>query len=213
MIMEEAASPGGESVNPEPSDGVQALEESGNSLETKDAAELVGIIRSLRNESANYRTRAKTAEDSLASLTTQSEELSARLTELESQNKTAEEKEAERIAALEARAASISALEPYLEHVKSQYEAGVAEIDGLKDDEQKTRIKELMESFPENDYLGRLRAIRALQVVQGNTRQLDPGDEGNPAEPGGGASEKSIADMLGWSADGLREARLAGLIK
>lgn len=211
--MSETESPGGDTVNPESSDGGSGLEDQSNSLETKDAAELVSIIRSLRSESANYRTRAKTAEESLATLTSQSEELSARLTELESQNKTAEEKEAERIAALEARAASISALEPYLEHVKSQYEAGVAEIDALKDDEQRTRIKELVDSFGENDYLGRLRAIRALQVVQSNTRQLDPGDEGNPAEPGGGASEASIADMLGWSQDGLREARLAGLIK
>jgi chromosome segregation ATPase len=211
--MEQAASPGGESVTPDPSDGGQTLEESGNSLEAKDAAELVSIIRSLRGESANYRTRAKTAEEKLTEITTQSEELSARLADLESQHKTAEEKETERIAALEARAASISALEPYLDHVKSQYEAGYAEIDGLKDDDQKQRIKDLMESFPENDYLGRLRAIRALEVVNSNKRHLEPGDEGNPAEPGGGASEKSIADMLAWSADGLREARLAGLIK
>ncbi len=211
--MSETANPGGESVNPESSDGGSAPEEQANSLETKTATELVSMIRSLRSESANYRTRAKTAEEQLATMTSQTEEITARLTELESQNKTAEEKEAERIASLEERAASISALEPYLEHVKSQYEAGVAEIDALKDDDQKTRFKELMESFPEHDYLGRLRALRAIQVITPNVVQMDPGDEGNPAEPGGGASEKSIADMLGWSADGLREARLAGLIK
>ena len=211
--MSETESPGGDTVTPESSDGGSGLEDQSKSLETKDAAELVSIIRSLRSESANYRTRAKTAEDALTNLTTQSEELSARLAELESQNKTAEEKEAERIAALEAKAASISALEPYLAHVKTQYEAGIAEIDALKDNEQKTRIKELVESFGESDYLGRLKAIRALQIVQSSNRQLDPGDEGNPAEPGGGASEASIADMLSWSQDGLREARLAGLIK
>lgn len=213
-MSETEISPGGETVTPDTDEGGSGSGDQTNSLGSKDAAELVDIIRGMRKESAKYRTRAGAAEEKLTSATSELDDLTARLTELESQSKTAEEQDAERMATLEARASLVETLEPYQRHVKSQYESGVSDVDALADEDQKARFTELLESFPENDYLGRLRALRALQVVQPISKgQMDPGDQGNPGEPGGGASETSLADRLGWSGDGLKEARLAGLIK
>jgi hypothetical protein len=212
-MSETDGSPGGEAVNPDLSDGGADLEGQDKSLEAKDATELVSIIRELRAESGKYRTKAKSTEEKLSEATSQMDVMAARLAELESQNKTVEEQEAERLAALEAKADLVSALQPYHHHVKAQYEAGFSEVEGLKDEDQKARYMDLLGSFPEDDYLGRLRAIRALEVAQPKTGTMDPGDQGNPGEPGGGAKEASLVDRLSWSEAGLREARLAGLIK
>jgi hypothetical protein len=213
-MNETEQSPGGEAVTPVPSDGDPTPGEQGNSLDTKDVAELVDMIRGLRSESASYRTRAKAAEEKLGESSSRLDEMSTRMTELESLNKTVEEQEQERLLALEARASQVDALEPYQLHVKAQYEAGFANVEGMDDGPEKQKFTDLLNSFGEQDYLGRLRVLQALEVVQKKQeRHMEPGDQGNPGEPGGGASEASLADKLGWSTEGLREAKLAGLIK
>lgn len=207
-------SPGGETVTPKPSDGDSTPGEQGNSLDNKNVAELVDMIRGLRSESASYRTRAKSAEEKLGESSSRLDEMSTRMTELESLNKTVEEQEQERLQALEARASQVDALEPYQLHVKTQYEAGFSVVEGMDDGPEKQKFTDLLNSFGEQDYLGRLRVLQALEVVQNKQeRHMEPGDQGNPGEPGGGASEASLADKLGWSSEGLREAKLAGLIK
>lgn len=212
MAEEGVNSPEGEGGEGPDGEAGSGPEGQNKSLESQTTDELVEYIGELREENATYRKRAKAAEGKVGDLTKKTESLEERLQELEDQNKTAEEKEAERIEALEAEAQKVESLKPFKEFVDNRYEAETKFLDDLEDDEQKAAFTDLLESFPEDDTLGRLRALTALKAAQGRKKEvMDPGDEGNPGETGGGASEKSLADKLSWSSEGMREAEMAGM--
>lgn len=164
------------------------------------AEELVSIIKDLRSESAKYRTRASKAEGQVGNLTQQLNDLSTQVQELKDANKTAEEKEAEQLQELEARAARAEKLAPYQSYVESRYKEEVAFIEDIDEgDKRRKTYTDLLDGFAEDDILGRLRAVRALRAAEGVGELKDSvaeGDEGNPAETGGGDSKRSREQML-----------------
>lgn len=200
----------GDGANTE-GDGGEGQDGQSGSLREKSADQLIEYIGELRKESAKYRTRASEAEGKVGQMTKAQKETQERLDALEAERKTDEEKEQERIEALEATAARADSLQPYHDFVKKQYEAAFAGVDALEDEDRKKRYTDLLETFDENDFLGRTRALSAIKAAEGVKPEMKPGDEGNPGESGGGKSEPSLSDMLKWSPSGTAEAEMAGL--
>lgn len=175
-------------------------------------------IVSLRKENAKWRVKLreqKEEQEKLAEAVARLEADQTELDELRNKMKTAEEKEAERLQALEAQAAKADSLAPYLNFVKSRYEDAIEGISGMDDDDpRKAKYQELLSSFDDDNYLGRLRVLEALSAAEGvrNDEEVREGDNGSPAKKGGGITETPYAKKLAWSPAGLREAQLGGLV-
>lgn len=171
-------------------------------LANADKATLLELVRATRTEAAGYRTRATTAEANIKTLT---EKVAA----LENASKTQEQKDADARRALEETAALVPGLRRFESYVKTQYDAEVKKIDGMKAAEKKL-YTDLLAAIPEDDLVGRVQAISVLNASR--AQQVRPGDEASPMEPGGGANEKSLQQKLVWSNAGMREAQIGGLL-
>lgn len=199
----EETPPGGDDLKPDADPNLPGGDEDAG-LEGADAATVLAELKKVRKEAAKAREKAAKAKE-------QADLASTKLKELEDAKKTQEEKDAEKRAALEADAAKLPGLQRYAEHVKAELATEMKRVDGLKA-EQKKPYLDLLAAFGEEDFLGRLSAVRAIKAAEGIREPVKQGDEGNPADPGGGAAGKTLASQLAWSPDGLREAELAGLI-
>lgn len=197
------ASPGGEGTGTAGSaDGSSPGGLDDKALASADTATLLKVVQATRTEAATYRTRATKAETDLKALTD-------KVTALENASKTQEQKDAEARQALETTAARVPALQRFESYVKSQYDAEMKTIEGMKAGEKKLYM-ELLATLPEDDLVGRVQALNVLK--QARVQTVPPGNEGSPAENGGGANEASLAQKLGWSASGTREAQIGGLL-
>jgi hypothetical protein len=205
--------PGGDDPNPDGSKSGDDQPGAGDEpkLEGVSSEDLVKMVVDLRKESGTYRTRAQAAEGDKGNLTAEKKALEAKIKELEDATKTADEKEAERRAALEERAGRVEELERYKAFMDADYETAHAALDELSE-EQKAAAETLLGAFAEDDIPGRMAALRTIKVMAQSGEVMEPGDEQNPGQTGGGANEKSLAAQLSWSQSGTEEAKLAGVI-
>lgn len=192
-------------------EGGQNPEGEGTSLDSASQADLVKMVKELREENKSYRLKAKETQEGAETLQSELATMKARLEEIEDERKTEEEREAERIAALEEKATKAESLLPYFDAVKAEYEQEVKEIEGMKA-KPKRAFMDALGVLPESDVLGRLRIIRAIRASSQTSDEVPPGDTGSPAEAGGGSGDKGWKSMLRFSPDAMEEARVAGLI-
>lgn len=207
---QDSQTPGGEEKDPNTGEGGSGHEGEGMKLETATQAELVEYAKKLRKENSTYRRRAKETQDQLATLKTEHEDQASRLKALEDGQKTVEQKEQERVQKLEEAAGRVPSLERYHAHVEAELKGEMKKIEAMKA-EQKKPFMDALSSFAEDDLLGRLNIIRVVQMAAGIRQEMPEGDEQNPSKPGGGVSESTLREKLGWSSTGLHEAGLAGL--
>lgn len=181
-------------------------------LSKASADELIGIITDLRKSEAGYRQRAQKAEGDLGNLTTKVNDLEKKVKGNEDEKKTAEQRAADERQALEAKAALTDSLQPYATHVKSELDAEMERINALEDADRKKTYTDFLSTLPENDHLGRLRAIRAFRAAEGKPDGVKPGDQDHPGKTGQGTAEQSLVQKIGWSPSAMRAARATGQV-
>lgn len=192
---------------------------SGKKLADATPEELQQMVKDLRSESADRRTKAKDALAALETLKTSSTKTADRLKALEDANLTDEERrkadaktEADRVTALEEQAGRVDGLTKIEDHIKAELESEMAVVEKIEDEKVKKAYTDLLSTLAEDDHLGRLQSIKSLHAIVGSREDMKPGDNRNPGEPGGGDSQKGLAASLAWSSQGTEEARMAGLI-